>query len=106
MNLLSGRGAHGLADHHENGGCRDERAHRPRPAHSNPLMEGKGTIFLRADLKAQQRFCGPGHTGWLHDRDGKDDVVCPAYDHEVKGAPTLRIAPVRWGAEGWPVAEY
>lgn len=72
----------------------------------SPLMEGKGTIFLRADLKEQQRFRGPGHAGWLHDRDGKDYVVYHAYDREAKGAPTLRIAPVRWGADGWPVAEY
>ncbi|MCD2323069.1 arabinan endo-1,5-alpha-L-arabinosidase [Sphingomonas sp. IC-56] len=70
------------------------------------LMEGGGTIFLRADLQEQQRFRGPGHPGWLHDKDGRDYVVYHAYDKETRGAPTLRIAPVRWGADGWPVAEY
>lgn len=70
------------------------------------LMEGKGTIFLRADLQEKQRFRGPGHPGWLRDTDGRDYVVYHAYDKEKGGAPTLRIAPVRWGADGWPVAEY
>ena len=70
------------------------------------MMEGGGTIFLRADLQEQQRFRGPGHAGWLHDKDGKDYVVYHAYDKQADGAPTLRIAPVRWGADGWPVADY
>ncbi|CAN5248660.1 arabinan endo-1,5-alpha-L-arabinosidase [soil metagenome] len=70
------------------------------------LMDGKGTIFLRADLQEEQRFRGPGHAGWLHDRDGKDHVVYHAYDSQANGAPTLRIASVRWGADGWPVADY
>jgi arabinan endo-1,5-alpha-L-arabinosidase len=72
----------------------------------SPLMEGGGTIFLRADLQEQQRFRGPGHAGWLHDRDGKDYVVYHAYDKQANGAPTLRIAPVIWGADGWPQAQY
>lgn len=70
------------------------------------LMEGRGTIFLRADLREQQRFRGPGHAGWLHDGDGRDYVVYHAYDKDNRGAPTLRIAPVTWGADGWPVADY
>jgi arabinan endo-1,5-alpha-L-arabinosidase len=70
------------------------------------MMEGGGTIFLRADLQEQQRWRGPGHAGLLHDTDGKDYVVYHAYDKQANGAPTLRIAPVRWGADGWPVAQY
>ena len=70
------------------------------------LMEGGGTIFLRADLQEQQRWRGPGHAGWLHDTDGKDYVVYHAYDKDADGAPKLRIAPIRWGEDGWPVAEY
>lgn len=69
------------------------------------LMEGGGTIFLRADLEEQQRFRGPGHAGWLHDKDGRDYVVYHAYDKTAQGAPTLRIARVRWDADGWPAAE-
>lgn len=70
------------------------------------MMQGGGTIFLRADLPETERFRGPGHTGVLRDRDGKDYVVYHAYDKEKNGVPTLRIAPIRWGADGWPVADY
>lgn len=69
------------------------------------LLEGGGTIFLRADLQEKQRFRGPGHAGWLHDADGRDYIVYHAYDREQNGAPTLRIAAVRWGADGWPIAD-
>ncbi len=68
------------------------------------LMDGEGTIFLRADLQEKQRFRGPGHNGFLHDKDGKDYVVYHAYDKESKGVPTLRVSPVRWTADGWPEA--
>lgn len=70
------------------------------------MMEGGGTIFLRADLKEHQRWRGPGHAGAFRDKDGQWYAVYHAYDREKQGAPTLRIAPVRWDADGWPVAEY
>lgn len=70
------------------------------------MMRGGGTIFLRADLTEKQRFRGLGHAGWLHDRDGRDYVVYHAYDGQAQGAPTLRIAPIMWGADGWPIAQY
>ena len=69
------------------------------------MLQGGGTIFLRADLQEQQRFRGPGHAGAFRDKDGTDYVVYHAYDRQNKGAPTLRIARIRWGADGWPVAE-
>jgi arabinan endo-1,5-alpha-L-arabinosidase len=69
------------------------------------MLAGGGTILLRADLQEKQRFRGPGHPGHFRDADGTDYVVYHAYDRENKGAPTLRIAPLRWGADGWPVAE-
>jgi arabinan endo-1,5-alpha-L-arabinosidase len=69
------------------------------------MMRGGGTILLRADLPEKQRFRGPGHAGHLRDDDGTDYLVYHAYDREAKGAPTLRIARLRWGADGWPVAE-
>jgi arabinan endo-1,5-alpha-L-arabinosidase len=70
------------------------------------MLEGGGTVFLRADLPEKQRFRGPGHPGAFRDRNGTWHVVYHAYDRENKGAPTLRIAPIRWDAEGWPVAEH
>lgn len=69
------------------------------------MLAGGGTILLRADLQEKQRFRGPGHAGHFRDTDGTDYIVYHAYDRENKGAPTLRIAPLHWGADGWPVAE-
>ena len=68
------------------------------------MMDGGGTILLRADLQEKERFRGPGHPGVFTDRDGTTYVVYHAYDVEKDGAPTLRIAPLRWDPDGWPVA--
>jgi arabinan endo-1,5-alpha-L-arabinosidase len=70
------------------------------------MMQGGGTLFLRADLPEKQRFRGPGHPGFLHDKDGADYVAYHAYDRDNDGVPTLRIARVKWAADGWPVAEH
>jgi arabinan endo-1,5-alpha-L-arabinosidase len=66
------------------------------------LMDGEGTLFIRADLEEQQRFRGPGHNGYLHDDDGRDYVVYHAYDKQNDGKSVLRVSPVVWGADGWP----
>lgn len=68
------------------------------------MLEGGGTILLRADLQEKQRFRGPGHAGHFRDRDDTDYLVYHAYDREARGAPTLRIAKLAWGADGWPTA--
>ncbi|NKJ41298.1 arabinan endo-1,5-alpha-L-arabinosidase [Novosphingobium sp. SG720] len=70
------------------------------------MMQGGGTVFLRADLQEQQRFRGPGHAGAFTDKDGQTYVVYHAYDKANNGASTMRLAPVRWDADGWPVADY
>lgn len=70
------------------------------------MLVGGGTMFLRADLPEKQRFRGPGHPGLFRDRRRRWHVVYHAYDRENKGAPTLRIAPIRWDPEGWPNAEW
>ena len=67
---------------------------------------GGGTIFIRADLQENQRFRGPGHVGAFTDGDGTTYLVYHAYDKQHEGAPTLRIAPIIWGQDGWPVAQY
>lgn len=69
------------------------------------MLAGGGTVLLRADLKEQGRWRGPGHPGVFTDADGTTYVVYHAYDREHDGAPTLRIAPLRWDAQGWPSAE-
>lgn len=68
------------------------------------LLDGEGTIVLRADLQEQGRFRGPGHPGIFHDTDGKDYIVYHAYDKAARGAPTLRISPLNWTSDGWPEA--
>lgn len=70
------------------------------------MMAGGGTILLRADLQENQRFRGPGHAGAFTDADGTTYLAYHAYDKQADGRPTLRIAPLRWGADGWPTAEY
>jgi arabinan endo-1,5-alpha-L-arabinosidase len=67
------------------------------------MMDGQGTIILRADLQEKQRFRGPGHSAYLSDG-GKDYIVSHAYDKDHAGAPTLRISPISWTADGWPRA--
>ncbi|WP_258046908.1 arabinan endo-1,5-alpha-L-arabinosidase [Sphingomonas folli] len=69
------------------------------------MMQGGGTVLLRADLPEKDRFRGPGHVGHLRDADGTDYLVHHAYDRENKGAPTLRIVRLRWGSDGWPIAD-
>lgn len=69
------------------------------------MMQSGGTLLLEADLPEKQRFRGPGHAGHLRDADGTDYLVYHAYDRENKGTPTLRLARLRWDADGWPVAE-
>lgn len=68
------------------------------------MLAGGGTILLHADLQERERFRGPGHAGHARDVDGTDYIVYHAYDRERNGAPTLRLAQLRWGADGWPVA--
>ncbi|HEX8415442.1 MAG TPA: arabinan endo-1,5-alpha-L-arabinosidase [Sphingomicrobium sp.] len=68
-----------------------------------PLMKGFGQIVLHAKLDPTNRWRGPGHIGMLHDGD-RDYIAYHAYDAKNKGVPTLRIQPIGWTADGWPVA--
>ncbi|MGE7205760.1 arabinan endo-1,5-alpha-L-arabinosidase [Sphingomonas sp. NPDC019816] len=67
------------------------------------MLDGGGTVLLRAG--PADRYRGPGHAGVLHDRDGRDYLIHHAYDAEAKGASTLRLARLRWDAQGWPIVE-
>lgn len=67
------------------------------------LTEGGGTRVLHADLDPSKRFVGPGHVAIL--REPKQDyIVYHAYDTHANGTPTLRIQPLGWTGDGWPVA--
>lgn len=67
------------------------------------MLEGYGSIVLRADFRDRDRWRGPGHCAVLRDR-GQDYIVYHAYDNENQGMPTLRIAPLVWSQDGWPNA--
>jgi arabinan endo-1,5-alpha-L-arabinosidase len=67
------------------------------------MMDGGGFPVLHASLDKSGRFAGPGHPAVLLDG-GRHYIVYHAYDVEKNGAPTLRIQPLGWSADGWPVA--
>ncbi len=67
------------------------------------MMKDGGLIVLHADLDPAKRFKGPGHVAILREP-GRDYIVYHAYDAKKGGAPTLRIQPLAWTADGWPVA--
>lgn len=69
------------------------------------MLAGGGTILLRADLQEKGRFRGPGHAGHYRGTDGVDRLVHHAYDKDNDGAPTLRVATLEWGRDGWPTAQ-
>lgn len=68
-----------------------------------PLMEGGGTVILHADQDPDKRWLGHGHNAILRDN-GQDYIVYHAYDATKRGAPALRIQPIAWTEDGWPVA--
>jgi arabinan endo-1,5-alpha-L-arabinosidase len=67
-----------------------------------PMLEGGGTLVLAA-ATGEPRWRGLGHIVILRDA-GKDYIVYHAYDADHDGRPTLRIAPLGWTYDNWPVA--
>jgi arabinan endo-1,5-alpha-L-arabinosidase len=67
------------------------------------MMKGGGFLVLHADLDRTHRFKGPGGISILR-TPGRDFIVYHAYDGDHGGAPTLRIQPLAWTPDGWPVA--
>lgn len=65
-----------------------------------PMMEEGGTPLLAGE----GRWRGPGHCAILQEK-GADLLVYHAYDAEARGTPTLRITPLTWDADGWPIAK-
>lgn len=68
-----------------------------------PMMEGYGQILLHGKLDPTGRWRGPGHSAILKDGD-RLLIAYHAYDAQHGGIPTLRINPLGWTADGWPVA--
>lgn len=67
------------------------------------MMDGGGFLVLHSQLGPTKRWRGPGGASILRQRD-RDYIVYHAYDATKKGAPTLRIQPLGWSNDGWPVA--
>ena len=67
------------------------------------MLHGGGFLVLHADLDRTRRFKGPGGISILREP-GRDFIVYHAYDGDHGGAPALRIQPLGWSADGWPVA--
>ncbi len=67
------------------------------------MLRGYGTVILRADFRDRDRFRGPGHCAILRDP-AQDYIVYHAYDVKNQGKPTLRIAPLSWSRDDWPIA--
>ena len=62
------------------------------------MMKGGGTLLLSGG----ERWKGPGSCAVLL-QEKQDWLVCHAYDAENNGIPTLRILPLNWDSNGWPV---
>lgn len=67
------------------------------------MMDGYGTGVIVERPWASTRWRGPGHCGLYRDRD-RDLIVYHAYDTQDDAKPTLRLAELRWSADGWPTA--
>lgn len=67
------------------------------------MMRSGGLLVLHAELDETKRFVGPGHVSILRESE-QDYIVYHAYDTKADGAPTLRIQPLAWTPDGWPVA--
>ena len=63
------------------------------------LVERGGTLFL----KTEDTDVGPGHIAVLNDS-GKEFISYHVYDGKMRGRSQLRVRPLNWSADGWPVA--
>lgn len=64
------------------------------------LMAGGGSPLLTTE----GRYIGPGHCAVL--KKGREHFIAHHfYDAEDNGIPTLRVRPLSWDKDGWPVAK-
>jgi arabinan endo-1,5-alpha-L-arabinosidase len=62
------------------------------------MREGGGTLLL----EGSGRWRGPGHCALLQEQVG-DKLIYHAYDADFRGISTLRISPLLWDKESWPM---
>ncbi|MGJ3237580.1 MAG: arabinan endo-1,5-alpha-L-arabinosidase [Anaerolineae bacterium] len=63
-----------------------------------PMLEGGGTQITFPT----NRYIGPGHNS-IFTEDEQDYIVHHAYDAYQGGTPTLRIEPLVWDDDNWPM---
>lgn len=64
------------------------------------LDQGGGSEVLHGSA----RWPGPGHNS-AYTFDGKDYLVFHAYDTHNNGMPKLKVLPLSWDADGWPMVD-
>jgi len=64
------------------------------------LNENGGSLVLQGD----DRWAGLGHNA-VYNFDGKDYIIFHAYDSQDGGKPKLRIHPIEWDSDGWPMVK-
>jgi arabinan endo-1,5-alpha-L-arabinosidase len=62
------------------------------------LREAGGTLVLAGE----DRWIGPGHAS-IFSHDGHEWLVHHYYDRELGGRSRLRMVPLTWDPEGWPL---
>ena len=67
------------------------------------MNQDGGLVVLHANLDPTGRWKGPGGSSILT-AGSHDIIVYHAYDAQNGGRPTLRMAPLIWTPDGWPVA--
>ncbi len=67
------------------------------------MLNGYGEVLLHAKLDKTKAFVGPGGASVATSGD-RAIIVYHAYDKRNGGTPTLRIQPLGWNSQGWPVA--
>ena len=62
------------------------------------MLDRGGTLVLASE----DRWIGPGHAS-IHVRDGREWLVHHYYDRDLGGRSRLRMVPLSWDPDGWPV---
>jgi arabinan endo-1,5-alpha-L-arabinosidase len=94
-----GKCCRGVASTYEIRVGRSRSVTGPYTDHNGTDLRDQGGSLV---LDSHERWIGPGHASLLT-RDGGEWLVHHYYDAEVDGHPRLRMLPLSWDAEGWPI---
>jgi arabinan endo-1,5-alpha-L-arabinosidase len=68
------------------------------------MTDGYAETILDTNEDGSGRYVGPGSVSVI-EGDGQSYIAYHAYDTQRNGAPTLRIRPLIWEDDGWPIAK-